>query len=200
MECTAPKTRGRPRAFDADRALDQAMRVFWKHGYEGASLPALTRAMGINRPSLYAAFGNKEALFRKAIDRYIEKSGVMIAAALAQPTARAVAEHLLRDSVDRSAASSVRGCMLVQSALACAQSSDRLRRELASRRAEVEKALHSRFIRAQEQSDLPPRADPAALAKFVVTLLHGISVQMNAGATRDQMQAAIDVAMAGWPK
>jgi hypothetical protein len=88
--------------------------------------------------------------------------------------------------------------MLVQSALACAQSSDRLRRELAGRRADVEKALHSRFIRAQGQNDLPPRADPAVMAKFIVTLLHGISVQMNAGATCEQMQAAIDVAMAVW--
>src|SRR4051794_21442736 len=90
-----PKTRGRPRAFDTEKALDQAMRIFWKHGYEAASLPQLTRAMGINRPSMYAAFGNKESLFRKALDRYTEKSSTLFRDSLAQPTARAVVEHLL---------------------------------------------------------------------------------------------------------
>src|SRR5262252_1533238 len=92
--------RGRPRAFDIDDALDRALEVFWRKGYEGASLPDLTKAMGINRPSLYAAFGNKEALFRRAIERYVEGPGCHVREAIDEPTARKVVERLLRGSID----------------------------------------------------------------------------------------------------
>src|SRR5215212_2984133 len=91
---------GRPRAFDEEKALDAALKVFWRQGYEGASLPDLTRAMGINRPSMYAAFGNKEALFRKAIDRYNQGPASHVRDALDEPTARRVAERLLRGTID----------------------------------------------------------------------------------------------------
>src|SRR5213078_1075921 len=94
-----PVKRGRPRGFDADKALDKALRVFWKKGYEGASLPDLTRAMGINRPSLYAALGNKAALFRKAMDRYQEGPARFVREALEEPTARRMAERLIRGGV-----------------------------------------------------------------------------------------------------
>src|ERR1700686_5925300 len=98
MEPRKPSGRtGRPRSFDLDQALDAAMQVFWRNGYEGASLSALTQAMGINRPSLYAAFGDKETLFRKALDRYDEGPAAYVRDALKQPTARAVTQHLLRE-------------------------------------------------------------------------------------------------------
>src|SRR5207237_3295974 len=96
----AASTVGRPRAFDVDEALDQALRVFWRKGYEGASLPDLTKAMGINRPSLYAAFGNKESLFRKALERYVEGPAAYVRRALTEPTARAVAKRLLSGAID----------------------------------------------------------------------------------------------------
>src|SRR5579863_2273019 len=111
---------GRPRAFDIDKALDRAMKVFWRKGYEGASLPDLTKAMGINRPSLYAAFGNKEALFRKAIDRYTQGPASHVREALNEPTARRVVERLFRGTINLITGSrNPRGCVLVQSALAC---------------------------------------------------------------------------------
>jgi AcrR family transcriptional regulator len=200
MKSTRPaKTRGRPRAFDAERALDQAVRVFWKHGYEGASLPQLTRAMGINRPSMYAAFGNKESLFRKALDRYVETSGCALREALNQPTARATAERLLRATVNQGARGKIRGCMLVQGALACGESADPIRHELAHRRTTVERALRQRFERARRQRDLPANSDPAALAKFVATFQHGLAVQLASGASRDKLLAAVDVALCAWP-
>src|SRR3954466_14672758 len=109
--------RGRPRAFDVDEALDKALKVFWRKGYEGATLPDLTRAMGINRPSLYAAFGSKEALFRKVIDRYVEGPASYVRAALAEPTARAVAERLLAGTIDVvTDRHNPRGCLIVQGA------------------------------------------------------------------------------------
>src|SRR5881397_436962 len=114
--------RGRPRAFDADKALDRALLVFWRKGYEGASLADLTRAMGINRPSLYAAFGNKEALFRRALDRYAEGPAAYVGEALNEPTARAVAERLLGGTIDLlSDPHNPHGCLVVQGALACSE-------------------------------------------------------------------------------
>src|SRR5436190_2124683 len=117
--------RGRPREFDIDEALDRALAVFWRNGYEGTSLPDLTEAMGINRPSLYAAFGNKEELFRRVLDRYAEGPAACARAALNEPTARAVAERLLRETVDLlTDAHGPRKCLLVQGALACGEAAD----------------------------------------------------------------------------
>src|ERR1700733_15772686 len=111
---------GRPRSFDREQALDAAMRVFWKQGYEGASLADLTAAMGINRPSLYAAFGDKEALFRKVLDRYNSGPAAYVCDALNQPTARRAIERLLQGAADLATGSGHRpGCLFVQGALAC---------------------------------------------------------------------------------
>src|SRR5437588_3573741 len=109
---------GRPRTFDAEKALDRALKVFWRKGYEGTSLPDLTKAMGINRPSLYAAFGNKESLFRKALDRYAEGPAAYMREALNKPTARAVAERLLGGTIDLlTDRRNPRGCHMVHGAL-----------------------------------------------------------------------------------
>src|SRR4051812_27555782 len=144
----APK-RGRPRAFDPDAALDRALEVFWRKGYEGASLPDLTEAMGINRPSLYAAFGNKEELFRKVLDRYAQGPAGYIGEATKEPKARTVFERLLERSAELlTDPKNPRGCLLVQGALACGDSHEAIRQELASRRATGEAAIRQRFARA----------------------------------------------------
>src|SRR5271170_1976714 len=127
-------TLGRPRSFDADKALDRALQVFWRKGFEGASLADLTKAMGINRPSLYAAFGDKEALFRKVLDRYADGPASYVREALQEPTARAVMERLLRGAAEISAdRHSPRGCLMVQGALACGKETEPIRRELIAR-------------------------------------------------------------------
>ena len=117
---------GRTRQFDVDEALDRALEVFWGRGYEGATLPELTRAMGINRPSLYAAFGNKEQLFRKALDRYQTGPLSFLTEALRKPTARAAVEAMFSGFVrmqrDRD---KVRGCLIVSGALACGEEAER---------------------------------------------------------------------------
>jgi AcrR family transcriptional regulator len=191
---------GRPREFDTDKALDRALKVFWRRGYEGASLPELTKAMRISRPSLYAAFGNKEALFRQAIDRYVDGPGAAVRDALSEPTARAVVERVFRAGVEMLADSrNPRGCFLVQGALACGDTADCLRREMAKRRDEFAIALRERFERAIAEGDLTADADPGDLARFVATVLHGMSVQANSGASRRELEGVAQIALRAWP-
>jgi AcrR family transcriptional regulator len=190
---------GRPRAFNTEKVLEQAMRVFWKHGYEGSSLPELTKAMGINRPSLYAAFGNKESLFRKALDRYQEQVGALVRDALAEPTARGAVERLLKMVIRNPAPGKIRGCLLVQGALACGSSADSIRKELARRRLAGERALRDRFERAVMEGDLSRDSDPTALAKYVATFQHGLAVQSAGGASGEELLAAVEIALRKWP-
>jgi len=193
-------SRGRPRAFDADEALDSALRVFWQKGYEGASLPDLTLAMGINRPSMYAAFGNKEALFRKALDRYMSGPAAYVRKALDEPTARKVVEAVLRGAVDQMTdPRNPHGCFAVQGALACGDAADAVRKELAARREAGITALHRRFERAQAEGDLPKSSKPADLARYVATIIHGLSVQASGGATRAQLRGVVELALRAWP-
>ncbi len=191
---------GRPRAFDADRALDRALAIFWRDGYEGASLPALTKAMGINRPSLYAAFGNKEALFRKAVDRYDRGPAGYTYKALRKPTARGVVAALLEGIVALlTKPQNPGGCLMVQGALACGENASRIRQELASRRSAGVGAIRRRFQRAIDEGDLPANADASGLARFVATVMHGMSVQAASGASRKELVRVKDMFLRMWP-
>jgi AcrR family transcriptional regulator len=193
-------SRGRPRAFDPHQALDSALKVFWRKGYEGASLPDLTKAMGINRPSLYAAFGNKEQLFRKALDRYATGPAGYFSDALAQPTARKVVEHLFSSGIDMvSNPTHPRGCFLVQGALACGDDADCVRRELVRLREATVTKLRQRFKRAKSEGDLPADANPAALARYVATVMHGIAVQAASGASAPELRRVATLALRAWP-
>ena len=192
---------GRPRSFETGKALDAAMKVFWCKGYEGASLSDLTRAMGINRPSLYAAFGDKEALFRKVLDRYDSGPAAYVREALNQPTARAVVERLMEGAADLATASdNPRGCLFVQSALACGDKAKAIRNDLILRRDAGEKAVRQRLKRAQAEGDLPQDANAADLARYVVTVIQGIAVQAASGAARKELGRVIENALRAWPQ
>jgi len=194
-------TRGRPRSFDADRALDQALKVFWSKGYEGASLPDLTKAMGINRPSMYAAFGNKEELFRKALERYAAGPACYVREALDAPTARAVAEQLLNGAVEMMTnPKNPRGCLAVQGALACGDEAQGVRQELTSRRLATEAALRRRFEKARRDGDLPKSSNPADLARYLTTVRNGLSVQAASGASRRELRNVAKLALQAWPR
>ncbi|BAU15370.1 putative transcriptional regulator [Leptolyngbya sp. NIES-3755] len=187
---------GRPRAFDIDIALDQALLLFWRKGYLGTSLTDLTEAMGINRPSLYAAFGNKETLFRKALDRYRDRHTAFVRDALEEPTARRVIERLMQGAVDLvTNPGNPSICLLTQSLLACADPDDPLHQELVERRAADEIAMRDRFERAISEGDLPPDADPAALARFVLTVISGMSAQAASGASRTELLQIVQTAL-----
>jgi AcrR family transcriptional regulator len=191
---------GRPRQFDPDQALDRALDVFWRKGYEGATLPDLTRAMGINRPSLYAAFGNKEALFRQALDRYAAGPAGHVAAALAKPTARAVVERLWYGAIDMATnPHNPAGCLLVHGALVCGDSADSVRQEVSKRRAAGIEQLRRRLQRAVSEGDLPTDANPADLSRYVATVTHGLAVQAASGATRAQLRRVAALALRAWP-
>jgi AcrR family transcriptional regulator len=191
---------GRPRAFDIDRALDRALRVFWEKGYEGTSLSDLTKAIGINRPSLYAAFGNKESLFHKALDRY-EKTVAFVLDAINEPTARRFAERLLHSAADMvTNPHNPPGCLTVRGALASGEEADPIRLELALRRSEGEASIRKRLDRAKREGDLPPHASPADLARYLATVYQGMSVQAAGGATREQLRRVAKIALRAWPK
>jgi AcrR family transcriptional regulator len=193
---TRTPTAGRPRAFDEETVLDRATEVFWRHGYEGASLSALTGAMGINRPSLYATFGSKERLFQRAFARYHENQVANARAALDQPTAYAAIEAFLRSSADGlTAGDHPAGCLSVQGGLACSPENAGISAFLAAGRAATEAALNERLSRAAEEGDLPDGMDARALARFVMALSEGHAVHAAAGASREDLQASVDVAL-----
>jgi AcrR family transcriptional regulator len=191
---------GRPRSFDINKALDRVLLVFWRKGFEGASLSDLTKAAGVNRPSLYAAFGNKEALFRKVLDRYVNGPAAYTRGALRAPTARAVVERLLRGAVDlNTAPRNPGGCLMVQGALACGAASDSIRQELAACRAAGEVALRRRLQHAKSTGELSTDADPASLARYIATVIYGIAVQAAGGASRDKLQRVVEMTLRTLP-
>lgn len=176
------------------------MRVFWKSGYEGASLTELTAAMGINRPSLYGAFGDKASLFQQAVERYGTGPGRYVRRALGQPTARLVAETLLRGAVlNATDAGNPGGCLWVQGALVTSPESSAIRSALAELRGRGIAQIRARFDRARADGDLPASTDTEALTLYLISLMHGLSVQATGGFTRDQLLRVADVALTNWP-
>jgi AcrR family transcriptional regulator len=194
------KQRGRPPAFDHEEALDKALQVFWLRGYEGASMAELTEALGINRPSIYAAFGNKEELFRKALGKYLAGPVAYVAEAMNEPTSRQVVEKFLTKSAELlTNPNNPRGCMIVQGALSCGQGSELIQRELIAHRKGYENALRQRFELAQKQGDLPDSVNVSDLATYVATIHQGMSVQATSGAPIEDLMAVVEIALKNWP-
>ena len=192
--------KGRPREFCVDEALVAALRVFWSKGYEGASLTDLTDAMGITRPSLYAAFGNKEALFRQAMDLYQREKLCYIGEALAEPTARAVAEHMLRSSMkNQTSTCEPHGCLGVITSMACGSEAQSVRAEVLSRGDVVREAIVERMARARDEGDLPADTDPEGITRFLLAIVQGMAVQAGTGATRSDLEGLIHASLAMWP-
>src|SRR5271169_937809 len=195
------KRTGRPRGFNYDEALDRAMHVFWRKGFESASLNDLTAAMGLQPASLYKAFGNKRALFEKALARYLAGPVAFVHDALNEPTAVAVAERILRRTAEfLTEGRSRRGCMTIQAALAGGVEGEPIRRKLIALRVKEQDALRLRFERAKSEGDLPSDADAADLARFVTALFQGMTVQAINGASREDLLRLADTALRMWPK
>jgi AcrR family transcriptional regulator len=193
--------RGRPRGFDRDEALRQAMEVFWEKGYEGASLDDLQAAMGgINPPSFYAAFGSKEQLFLEAIRLYAETVGAKpMRALLEAPTARGAVEAMLRESASVFCSRDTpRGCLVVLGAINCTPAGKNIQEHMCGYRMQAPALIRQRLERGAAEGDLPPALDPEPLASFYAAVLMGLSIRARDGASREELDSAIDCAMAAW--
>lgn len=189
---------GRPRAFDVDEALDAAVQVFWRRGFAGASLTELAAAMGVNKPSVYGAFGDKSHLFQAALRRYVERNMGYVTDALERPTARECARSFLTgNALAVTMPGHPAGCLSVQ-AVATADDSGEFA-TLAENRAAVQQLFADRFRRAIADGDLPAGEDPDELAMFLITLSSGFAVRAADGTPRDSLLAAADRAMAVFP-
>jgi AcrR family transcriptional regulator len=194
------KLRGRPRVFNMDEALDKALQVFWNRGYESASLAELIDALGINKPSLYAAFGNKEELFKKVLAKYADDNVKFVRDAVKEPTAYKVAENFLVKAAEFLTDSKhPLGCMIVQGALSCGEGAQSVRDLLIHFRHSYEGLLTERFEKAKLDGDLPVNAMPKELAKYLALLHQGMSVQATGGATKQELIEITRIALKAWP-
>lgn len=193
-------TRGRPRAFDRDHALCRAMEVFWEHGYEATSMSHLTAAMGISSPSLYAAFGSKEQLFREAVAYYNDNMGATASAELRdRPTARdAISAVLRHHAVVFCDPDNPRGCMIVLAATTSGEGARSVHEYLAEWRMALENDFRDRIERGIAEGDVPAGADAAAIAAFYNTVNHGMAIQARDGADRAKLSSIAEGAIAAW--
>ncbi|KRA61502.1 TetR family transcriptional regulator [Caulobacter sp. Root655] len=188
------KRRGRPRGYDPDVAVRQATATFWDQGYAGASLDDLSAATGMNRPSLYGAFGDKQTLFRIALDRYMDESrATMIQAFRAGGTLREALARVYQAALSRYLSGDVggRGCFLVSAGLGQAVVDPVVRQTVADGLHELDRGFERLFSRAYEHGELPPGTDHAALARVAGVMVNALSVRARAGETRQQLEATI---------
>lgn len=194
--------RGRPREFSTDAALDRVLEIFWRDGFEGASVQALADAAGVSKPSLYAAWGNKEALYLAALRRYQALHGATLETQLeAEPDVRRAVHTYLRSMVDTyTERSHPSGCLVAAGATGC--ESDRVPESVRGALSEALQAsgavLERRLARALAEGQLPSDADVSALASYLSALVLGMSVQARAGASRATLFGVVDEAMARW--
>ncbi|MFC0332223.1 TetR/AcrR family transcriptional regulator [Paenibacillus sepulcri] len=192
--------KGRPRAFNMQEALEQAMHLFWEKGYEGTTLSDLTSAMGINRPSLYAAFGNKEELFYKVVDLYVDETSGVFLVALREAKGRDAIEKALYGAiVTFTEDSHPPGCLTVHGALSCGEEAEPIRKELIQRRAATEAVIRLRIERAKDEGELPDGTDTVDLGHYFSTVLFGLAVEAASGASREKLNRVVGHAMKAWP-
>jgi len=190
----------RPRVFDEADVLDRAMEVFWRHGYEGASMAELTKAMGLNSPSIYVAFGSKRGLFDAVLKRYRARRAAHREAVMTASTAREVAERFLFGAIDWLVdPGEPRGCLTFQAGLVAGVNNDDVPDALMTHRKETRELLAQRLERAKADGDLPPSADPAALAKFLFAVFSGLAIQAAEGLPKADLQETAALALRAWP-
>jgi len=196
----SPRKSGRPLSFDREAALEQAMLVFWRRGYEASSLAELTDKMGISPPSLYAAFGDKKQLFLAAVERYMARSEASAETIRDAPSARDAVHALLHGAaIGDTQRGKPAGCLLASGAANCSAPSHDVQAAMAKLRAKLERALRERIAAGVERGELSPDTDAATLAAFYMSIRNGMSTQAQDGAKRERLVAIADAAMRAWP-
>ncbi|PKH07029.1 TetR/AcrR family transcriptional regulator [Moritella sp. Urea-trap-13] len=191
---------GRPKGFDIDDVLTKALAVFWAKGYEGTSLTDLTQAMGINKPSLYSTFGNKEELFLKVVDLYEQRPCGYFTPALEEATGKAVITAMLNGAAKSlSDRSNPQGCMIIQSALTGSDASESVKQALIERRCNHQNALKMRLEAAQQQGDLSTKYSAESLAHYLATIIQGMTIQATNGISPAELQRIADLALSHFP-
>jgi len=194
-------TAGRPRQFDYDEALDKAMHVFWQKGFEGTSMPDLTDAMGMNRPSIYSSFGNKEELYRKALERYSERSFAIFKDKLSAPKLRDAIEGLLCGAAQQFSCGEKmpKGCMAVQGGLVGSDDADGACEQNTAQREAMMKLLQDRCKQGVSDGELPPGTDTKAMARYISTIINGMAVQSAGGVPGKELKAVAQMALSIFP-
>jgi AcrR family transcriptional regulator len=194
------KKTGRPRAFDESAALDKAMLTFWRHGYEGTALSLLSAEMGMNAPSIYAAFGDKKGLFLKALDRYVGDLDEIKLFVNGAGSAREAAYEMLKASVLRfTSPQNPKGCMLASATASCSAAALDVQEVAARKRAAIEKILYDRIQRDIAEGSLPKATSASSLAALTLITIQGLSVLARDGSTRKKLLAVVETAMVAWP-
>lgn len=192
--------KGRPREFDKAEALETALKLFWRHGYDGVSIAMLAEAMAIKVPSLYAAFGNKENLFWEAVKLYSDQAGHIYHESFKKKTAYEVAKAILEGEVNLvTQRDKPNGCLMIHGALISSPESERIGTQIAEMIGTAEGWMADRFKRAQKDGDLPKDADPKALACYIMTLNSGLAIQARNGASKKQLLKVVEIALQNWP-
>src|ERR1700733_583773 len=196
----AKRGRGRPREFDREWALDQAMKLFWKRGYETTSMAELRAVLRITQASLYAAFGSKEQLFRDVVDLYLRTANASTAQALAGgATAREAIHSMMQAAVDAfSAPGTPGGCLLILGATNCAVENKGIQDHLVSIRRQIARSISERLKRGQRDGDVPAGAPLSALTAYYSTVLQGLAFQSRDGASQKTLTDVVHLAMANW--
>jgi AcrR family transcriptional regulator len=194
------RAKGRPLSFDREAALQKAMLLFWRHGYEATSLHDLTESMGVTPPSIYTAFGDKKQLFLEAVRRYLSGPITSESIIATAPTAREAARGLLQAAaIGFTGVHTPAGCLLASSAISCSTSAADVKEELAAIRREIEARLRARIERAIEDGELPAKSDAGALAAHIMAVIQGMSTLARDGATREKLARVADIALLAWP-
>lgn len=191
---------GRPREFDADATLDKVVEAFWQHGYEGTTMATLTAATGLNKPSLYSAFGSKEDMFRTAFARYRQRQAAFTGNLLAHPSARVGVENVLLALANSLTQPGMpHGCLMVHGCLVGSADSATIREELQLRRKVTEARIRERLKQAQAEGEFAATVDVADFARYIGTVIQGVAVQAAGGAPRKALHRVVKLAMMAWP-
>jgi AcrR family transcriptional regulator len=198
---TEPRRIGRPPSFDRAVALEQAMLLFWRHGYEATSLSDLTRALGVTAPSIYSAFGNKKGLFLEAVSLYLSGGSSPTAIIDAAPSARDAAQVLMEGAaVAYTGEETPPGCMLATSAISVSAEAADVQAHLSAIRNGVEAHLRARIQAEVADGTLPPHTDAEILAAHTTAIIQGLSTLARDGASRDKLLRVALSAMTAWPQ